>query len=98
MLSSGGVRGILELNQAEEGVARLETIGCDAYKIASGDLTYHALIERAAATGKPLLLSTGMSDIQEIREAVLRARDAGGCSLAVLRLASPTLCRISIRR
>jgi N,N'-diacetyllegionaminate synthase len=40
-----------------------------AIKIASGDLTYHALIRAAAAIGKPVFLSTGMATVNEIRTA-----------------------------
>jgi N-acetylneuraminate synthase/N,N'-diacetyllegionaminate synthase len=40
-----------------------------AVKIASGDLTFHPLIERAARTGKPVILSTGMADREEIGKA-----------------------------
>ena len=40
-----------------------------AIKIASGDLTYHDLIRAAAATAKPVLLSTGMATIKEVLEA-----------------------------
>jgi sialic acid synthase SpsE len=66
----------------------LEDTGCDAYKIASGDLTHLRLIETAARTGKPLLLSTGMSTLSEIRQAVERARDAGARALALLHCVS----------
>ena len=72
----------------EDVVAELERVGCDAYKIASGDLTYHALIERAAATGKPILISTGMADIDEVRAAVDCARRAGTDRVAVLHCVS----------
>ena len=72
----------------EDVVGELERIGCDAYKIASGDLTYHALIERAAATGKPLLISTGMANIDEIRLALDRARHAGSSDVAILHCVS----------
>ena len=41
-----------------------------AYKIASADLTNHPLLRRIAATGKPILLSTGASTVGEIDEAV----------------------------
>ncbi|MGB8276147.1 MAG: N-acetylneuraminate synthase family protein [Alphaproteobacteria bacterium] len=41
-----------------------------AVKIASGDLTYRALVEAAAATGKPVLLSTGMATLQEVGDAL----------------------------
>jgi len=40
-----------------------------AIKIASGDLTYHQLIRAAAATGKPVILSTGMANVEEIAAA-----------------------------
>jgi N-acetylneuraminate synthase/N,N'-diacetyllegionaminate synthase len=41
-----------------------------AFKVASGDLTATPLLEHIAAKGKPILLSTGMADIEEILEAV----------------------------
>ena len=72
----------------EEVVQLLEAVGCDAYKIASGDLTHDTLIERVAETGKPLLLSTGMSRLEEIRGAVDRARNAGGRHVGVLHCVS----------
>lgn len=42
----------------------------DAVKIASGDLDFHPLLRAAAGTGKPVILSTGMSEMEEIRAAV----------------------------
>jgi sialic acid synthase SpsE len=69
-------------------VELLERIGIDAYKIASGDLTYHGLIDRCARTGKPLVLSTGMSTTQEIADALWCARAAGGRRLALLHCVS----------
>src|SRR5262245_44748220 len=45
----------------------LETCGLSAYKIGSPDLTNFPLIEYVAATGKPMLLSTGMSTEEEVR-------------------------------
>ncbi|MEK9708432.1 MAG: N-acetylneuraminate synthase family protein, partial [Alphaproteobacteria bacterium] len=39
------------------------------FKIASGDMTYTRLLETVAATGKPILLSTGASDLDEVRAA-----------------------------
>ncbi len=47
-------------------LARLEDIGVTAYKVASADLTNLPLIAALAATGKPLILSTGMSETAEI--------------------------------
>ncbi len=40
-----------------------------AFKIASGDNDFVALLERVAATGKPILLSTGMADLESVRRA-----------------------------
>jgi sialic acid synthase SpsE len=54
-----------------EWVDRLDPV---AHKISSGLLTHTSLIDRAAATGRPLILSTGMSDVAEI-EAALAAVD-----------------------
>ncbi len=48
----------------------LETIGAPLYKIASGDLTHRPLIEAVAATGKPILLSTGAATADEVAQAV----------------------------
>ena len=72
----------------EDVVDWLESAGCDAYKIASGDVTYPALIERAAITGKPLLLSTGMSDVEDVRLALETARTAGARHLVLLHCVS----------
>jgi sialic acid synthase SpsE len=72
----------------EDAVDMLERLGCDAYKIASGDLTHHRLIARAAATGKPLILSTGLSELAEVTEGVECARDAGAGDLALLHCVS----------
>jgi sialic acid synthase SpsE len=72
----------------EDAIDMLERLGCDAYKIASGDLTHHRLIARAAATGKPLVLSTGLSELDEVAAAVECARDGGASDLALLHCVS----------
>jgi len=54
----------------EVSVARLEEYGVPGYKVASADLTNHALLRVLAQTGKPLICSTGMSREPEIQEAV----------------------------
>lgn len=51
-------------------VAFLESLDCPRYKIASFELTDHDLIRCAAATGKPLIISTGMATMEEIQQAV----------------------------
>ncbi|MFT4865428.1 MAG: pseudaminic acid synthase [Ilumatobacter sp.] len=62
----------------------LESIGVEAYKIASFELVDIPLIEAAAATGKPLILSTGMGTLSEIEEAVCAARRTGSGEIALL--------------
>jgi pseudaminic acid synthase len=54
----------------------LEGLGVPAYKIASYELVDPHLIGRAAATGKPVILSTGMATRDEIRDAIGAARAA----------------------
>ena len=73
---------------SDEAVGMLEWLDIDAYKIASGDLTHHALIARAAHTGRPIILSTGMSTLAEVVEAVRHARSAGGDQIAALHCVS----------
>lgn len=51
-------------------LAILEAYGMDAYKVASADLTNHHLLTAIAATGKPALMSTGMSSEAEVIESV----------------------------
>lgn len=55
----------------------LEAVGVKRYKLASGDLTFAPLQAKVAATGKPVLLSTGASRLDEV-EAALARLDAGG--------------------
>jgi N,N'-diacetyllegionaminate synthase len=74
-----------------EAVELLERVGVPAYKIASGEVTNPPLIRRIAATGKPALISTGMSGMEEIRAAVGELRDAGA-SFAVLQCTSNYPC------
>jgi sialic acid synthase SpsE len=71
-----------------DAVDMLDRVGIDAYKIASGDITFHQLIARAAATGKPLVISTGMSDLADVAAAVTCAREAGARDLALLHCVS----------
>jgi len=54
----------------------LETLGCPRYKIASFELTDHALIRYAARTVKPIIISTGMATEDEIARAAWAADDS----------------------
>lgn len=53
-----------------EAVDRLEKINVPAYKIGSGELTNFPLLKRIADTKKPVILSSGMSELKEIKESV----------------------------
>lgn len=66
----------------------LEDLGAPAYKIASFEAVDLPLIRYAASTGKPLIISTGMADAEEIGEAIEAARDGGGREIAVLHCVS----------
>jgi N-acetylneuraminate synthase len=74
-----------------EAVDLLEAVGVPLYKIASGEVTNPPLLEAVAATGKPVLLSTGMSGFEEIDAAVAVLR-AAGVELAVLQCTSTYPC------
>jgi N-acetylneuraminate synthase len=65
-------------------VDELEAAGVPLYKIGSGDVTFDSLLRRVARTGKPVILSTGMSTLDEVREAVRILREAGTTQLGIL--------------
>lgn len=62
----------------------LSKLGAPAYKIASFEVVDLPLIARAASEGKPLVISTGMADLQEIADAVDTAQRAGAGGIALL--------------
>ncbi|MCP3941158.1 MAG: pseudaminic acid synthase [Desulfobacteraceae bacterium] len=66
----------------------LESLKMPAYKIASFELTDLELLKKAAQTGKPIILSTGMASIAEIDEAVKTLKTSGCNELALLKCTS----------
>jgi len=72
----------------EEAVPVLQSLGFDAFKIASGDLTYDSLIAAAARTGASLVMSTGMAALDEVRHALDVARTAGAGGIGILHCVS----------
>jgi N,N'-diacetyllegionaminate synthase len=70
-------RGILFLSTAfsMRAVELLDRLGMPAWKVASGEIANAPMLDRMAATGRPVLLSTGMSGLDEIRWALDRVRN-----------------------
>lgn len=66
----------------------LESLDVPCYKIASFENTDLPLIRKAAATGKPLIISTGMANVAELDETVRAARDYGCKDLILLKCTS----------
>ena len=68
-------------------VDELEKDGVEAYKVASFEITHLPLLEKIARTGKPLILSTGMANLEDIEVALETWKQAGGKEFALLHCA-----------
>lgn len=66
----------------------LEELEAPAYKIASFEVVDHDLVQKAARTGKPLVISTGMADLVEIGDALTAAREVGARDIVLLHCTS----------
>lgn len=87
-------RGLIFLSSpfSIEAVELLENLGIEGWKVASGELRNDPMLDAIAATKKPVLLSTGMSDWAEIDRAVARLRPNGDEPLAMFQCTSAYPC------
>ena len=72
----------------EAGASLLNSLGLPAFKIASGDITNYPLLRHVASFKKPLLLSTGMTNLSEVEEAVNAIRSEGNNDIILLHCVS----------
>jgi len=72
----------------ESAVDYLEELNVPAYKIASFESNHHPLLRKVAATGKPVIISSGASRLDDIYEAVRVLREAGAQDICVLKCTS----------
>ena len=79
---------MLQLSFDESAIDFLEGLNVPAYKIASFENNYLPLIRKAASTGKPLIISTGMATLGELEKAVITAKHAGCKNLVLLKCTS----------
>ncbi len=74
-------------------VELMERIGCPFYKVASRDLTNIPLLERLGKTGKPIIISTGMADFDDIDEG-LKALQLGKEQVVIMQCTSEYPCKL----
>lgn len=83
-------KGILFLSTPfdEESADFLDKMGMGTFKIPSGEITNLRFLEHVARIGRPVILSTGMSNLDEVRRAVDTFKKAGNSNLAILHCVS----------
>lgn len=74
-------------------VELLERIGCPFYKVASRDLTNIPLLEKLSSLGKPVIISTGMADLDDIDNA-LKALQAKPNKVVIMQCTSEYPCKL----
>jgi len=72
----------------ETAVDFLESLNVPAYKIASFENTHHPLLKKVAATGKPVILSTGVSTLIDILESIQVLKNGGCKNIIILKCTS----------
>jgi N-acetylneuraminate synthase/N,N'-diacetyllegionaminate synthase len=83
-------RGVMFLSTPfdEESADFLDSIGVPVFKIASADITHVPLLRHVASKGKPVLLSTGMSFLSEVADAIYNLRSFGAKEILLMHCVS----------
>lgn len=76
----------------EENVDFLDGLGVSMFKVASGDMTHHGLLRHIAGKKKPMIISTGMATIGEVKEAVKVVEKTGNKQIILLHCTSSYPC------
>lgn len=76
----------------EDNADFLEELGVPLFKVASGDLTHHSLLKHIARKKKPMIISTGMATLSEVKEAVKVVESAGNRKIILLHCTSSYPC------
>lgn len=70
-----------------EAVDELESVNVSAYKVASFEITHLPMLKKISSTGKPIILSTGMADLDDIETALNAIKSGGNSEVALLHCA-----------
>lgn len=77
----------------EDNVDFLDSLGAPLFKVASGDLTHHPLLRYIASKKKPMIISTGMATLTEVKEAVKVVEKTGNKQIILLHCTSSYPCK-----